>query len=146
MKAGPQLIQEVKKNHLYFSKDVNGRWQIETNPVGKECIELPVIAGGAELLAINVPLCAGHLSKHDGPFVVNCCSGFQFVAVPVLKHIESCRECSSNLFLALSRANLSGAELSEANLFGADLSEANLSGANLFRANLSGANLSGGFC
>ena len=149
--------KQLKENHVYCEY-LNGVVQVIPNDKlekGKEYSELPIVAGGssspnfsAKLLRVNIPLCEKHLrSEHKTEFVVETCSGFKFIAIPIARGIEQCRECNSELFLGLqgiylSHADLSYADLSYANLSYANLRSADLSSANLRSADLRSADLS----
>ena len=129
--------KQLKKNHVYCEY-LNGVAQVIPNDKlekGKEYSELPIIAGGSsspnfsKLLRVNVALCEKHQSEHKTEFVVHVCSGFKFIAIPIMQGIEQCRECNSELFTSLTGIYLSGADLSGANLTSAKLSYADLTDA-----------------
>ena len=100
------------------------------------------------LLELPLPLCQKHIDENPKEFIVNLCSGWSYLAIPVINPV--CKMCLDSILsplVYLSRANLSGADLygadlSIANLSRAYLSIANLSGADLTRANLNGAKYS----
>jgi len=98
------------------------------------------------LLELYLPSCEKHLGDR---FLVDFCSGWKYIAVPVPCGLGRCLQCSQIFrptaylsYANLSNANLSYADLSNANLYNADLSNANLSNANLSNANLYNADLS----
>ena len=75
------------------------------------------------LLELPLPLCQKHIDENPKEFIVNLCSGWSYLAIPVINPV--CKMCLDSILsplVYLSRANLSGADLTRANLNGAKYS------------------------